>query len=128
MGFASRDFDMPLSVMSTLSLGMAVDFAIHFVSRFRQRRAEVNRGETPLVSLAWTAARPGKASSQRRAVRRGPSRSNDAAPLTLYVAVGAFIVSMMLISALLSPAVAPALVMLFRRWLLEEKANLEETQ
>ena len=43
-----------------------------------------------------------------------------AAPLTPYVAVGAFIVSMMLISALLTLLLLPALVMLFRRWLLDE--------
>ncbi len=34
---------MPISVLSTLSLGMAVDFAIHFVSRLRQRLKETGR-------------------------------------------------------------------------------------
>ena len=37
IGFMGKDFDMPISVLSTLSLGMAVDFAIHFISRFKQR-------------------------------------------------------------------------------------------
>ena len=43
-----------------------------------------------------------------------------AAPLTPYVAVGAFIVSMMLISALLTLLLLPALIMLGRRWLLDQ--------
>ena len=37
VGFIGKDFDMPISVLSSLSLGLAVDFAIHFVSRFQQR-------------------------------------------------------------------------------------------
>src|SRR4030067_3374120 len=40
IGFIGKDFDMPISVLSTLALGMAVDFAIHFVKRFKQRLAE----------------------------------------------------------------------------------------
>src|SRR3970282_431794 len=40
IGFMGKDFDMPISVLSCLSLGMAVDFAIHFISRFRRRMEE----------------------------------------------------------------------------------------
>src|SRR3989338_7786739 len=29
VGWVGKDFDMPVAVLSTLSLGMAVDFAIH---------------------------------------------------------------------------------------------------
>ncbi|MDP1654319.1 MAG: MMPL family transporter, partial [Rhodocyclaceae bacterium] len=141
VGFIGKDFDMPLSVMSTLSLGMAVDFAIHFVSRFRQRRAEVAGfgGTTPKVgaggtapsrpaanmetaeeSLAWTAARPGKGIMRNAILFAAAFSVMMAAPLTPYVAVGAFIVAMMLISALLTLVLLPALVMLARRWLLDE--------
>ncbi|MEK7876646.1 MAG: hypothetical protein AAB325_10700, partial [Pseudomonadota bacterium] len=42
------------------------------------------------------------------------------APLTPYIAVGAFIVSMMLLSALLTILYLPALIMLGRKWLLDE--------
>ena len=46
------------------------------------------------------------------------------APLTPYIAVGAFIVAMMLLSALLTILYLPALIMLGRRWLLvEEKGD-----
>jgi predicted RND superfamily exporter protein len=120
VGFAGKDFDMPLSVMSTLSLGMAVDFAIHFVSRFRQRRAEAGVAETPAESLAWTAARPGKGIMRNALLFAAAFSVMMAAPLTPYVAVGAFIVSMMLISALLTLWLLPALIMLARRFLIEE--------
>jgi len=57
IGFVRKDFDMPISVLSTLSLGMAIDFAIHFVSRFNQRLKETSNIEDALL---WTVARPGK--------------------------------------------------------------------
>jgi len=117
VGFAGKDFDMPLSVMSTLSLGMAVDFAIHFVSRFRQRRVDAGGSETVEQSLAWTAARPGKGIMRNALLFAAAFSVMMAAPLTPYVAVGAFIVSMMLLSALLTLVLLPALVMLGQRWL-----------
>ncbi len=119
IGFAGKDFDMPLSVMSTLSLGMAVDFAIHFVSRLRQRLAET--GDADLAgALAWTAARPGKGIMRNAVLFAAAFSVMMFAPLTPYVAVGAFIVAMMLISALLTMLLIPALVMLGRRWLFVE--------
>ncbi|MCX7148253.1 MAG: MMPL family transporter [Rhodocyclales bacterium] len=120
VGFVGKDFDMPLSVMSTLSLGMAVDFAIHFVSRFRQHRAEVGAGETATESLVWTAARPGKGIMRNAVLFAAAFSVMMAAPLTPYVVVGAFIVSMMLISALLTLLLLPALIMLGQRWLIDQ--------
>ena len=116
VGFVGKDFDMPLSVMSTLSLGMAVDFAIHFVSRLRQRLAEVGGADLP-GALAWTAARPGKGIMRNAVLFAAAFSVMMFAPLTPYVVVGAFIVSMMLLSALLTLLLIPALVMLGRRWL-----------
>ena len=120
VGFVGKDFDMPLSVMSTLSLGMAVDFAIHFVSRLRQRLTET--GTTDLVqALAWTAARPGKGIMRNAVLFAAAFSVMMAAPLTPYVAVGAFIVTMMLLSALLTMLLIPAMVMMGRRWLFDGK-------
>lgn len=119
VGFVGKDFDMPLSVMSTLSLGMAVDFAIHFVSRLRQRLAET--GDADLAgALAWTAARPGKGIMRNAVLFAAAFSVMMFAPLTPYVVVGAFIVAMMLLSALLTLLLIPALVMLSRRWLFVE--------
>ncbi|MGH8536352.1 MAG: hypothetical protein ACREXM_07755 [Gammaproteobacteria bacterium] len=42
VAFVGKDFDVPIWVLSTLSLGMAVDFAIHYISRFRDKFAEIN--------------------------------------------------------------------------------------
>ncbi|MBQ74781.1 MAG: RND transporter [Gammaproteobacteria bacterium] len=34
-GFAGKDYDMPIAVVSSLALGLSIDFAIHFVQRYR---------------------------------------------------------------------------------------------
>ena len=120
VGFVGKDFDMPLSVLSTLSLGMAVDFAIHFISRLRQRLAET--GGDVKEALLWTAARPGKGILRNALLFAAAFSVMLFAPLTPYIAVGAFIVAMMMLSALLTILYLPALIMLGRKWLLAEPA------
>jgi hypothetical protein len=112
VGFIGKDFDMPISVLSTLSLGMAVDFAIHFVSRFRKRREEAADAESLSESLLWTAARPGKGIMRNALLFASAFSVMLFAPLTPYVTVGAFIVSMMLLSSILTIIFLPALITL----------------
>jgi len=100
------------------AIGMAVDFPIHFISRFRQRLAET-RGEVR-EALLWTATRPGKGILRNAVLFAAAFSVMLFAPLTPYVAVGAFIVSMMLLSALLTILGLPALVMLGRGWLIDQ--------
>ena len=136
VGFMGKDFDMPISVLSCLSLGMAVDFAIHFISRFRRRLEEQESevrskkqeenlvsGIVPLDSglltdsLLWTAARPGKGIIRNAVLFATAFSAMILAPLTPYVTVGLFIASMMFISAVMSIIYLPALIMLFKSWL-----------
>src|SRR3990167_5235056 len=137
IGFMGKDFDMPISVLSCLSLGMAVDFAIHFISRFRRRLEEkssesgvwssekkdmkqILRTPSPELltdSLLWTAARPGKGIMRNAVLFASAFSVMLFAPLTPYITVGAFIVSMMLLSAVMTMLYLPALIMLTKGWL-----------
>ena len=121
IGFIGKDFDMPISVLSCLSLGMAVDFAIHFISRFRQRLAETRSGESVPASssslteaLLWTASRPGKGILRNAVLFASAFSVMLLAPLTPYITVGAFIVGMMTLSALMTIIYLPALITLFK--------------
>jgi len=120
LGFIGKDFDMPISVLSCLSLGMAVDFAIHFVSRFRQRLIETAGKESIKDALHWTAARPGKGIVRNAVLFAASFAVMLFAPLTPYITVGAFIVSMMLLSAIMTIIYLPALIMLTQGWLFKE--------
>ena len=118
IGFSGKDFDMPISVLSCLSLGMAVDFSIHFISRLRQRITETAAtGESLADNLRWTAARPGKGIMRNAILFAAAFSVMMFAPLTPYITVGAFIVSMMLVSALVTLLYLPALILLLQGWL-----------
>jgi predicted RND superfamily exporter protein len=136
IGFSGKRFDMPISVLSCLSLGMAVDFAIHFLNRFRQRLTEQSlalgvqsseAGEaknlvtrhSSLVTdaLLWTAARPGKGIMRNAVLFASAFSVMMLAPLTPYITVGAFIVSMMMLSAIMTIIYLPALITLMQGWL-----------
>jgi hypothetical protein len=141
IGYIGKDFDMPISVMSCLSLGMAVDFAIHFVSRFRQRLAETQgsgvrdqgsgeakelktqNSELITDALLWTAARPGKGIMRNAILFAAAFAVMLFAPLTPYVTVGAFIVSMMMLSALMTILYLPALITLTQGWLFKAEVR-----
>ena len=114
VGFAGKDFDMPMSVLSTLSLGLAVDFAIHFVSRFQQRYREIRDLEAALV---WTAGRPGLGILKNAVLFASGFAVMLLAALTPYITVGAFMIAIMLFSALATVVYLPALIALFPRWL-----------
>ncbi|MBI5469527.1 MAG: MMPL family transporter, partial [Deltaproteobacteria bacterium] len=118
VGFMGKDFDMPIAVLSCLSLGMAVDFSIHFISRLRQRLSDFGQKapspESLVDALLWTAARPGKGIMRNAVLFASAFSVMLFAPLTPYITVGAFIVSMMLLSAILTMIYLPALIVLLR--------------
>jgi predicted RND superfamily exporter protein len=114
VGFAGKDFDMPISVLSTLSLGLAIDFAIHFVSRFQQRYRET--GDLT-GSLVWTAARPGRGIVRNAVLFASGFGVMLFAALTPYITVGAFMIAIMVLSAFATVVLLPALIALFPRWL-----------
>ena len=114
VGLVGKDFDMPVAVLSTLSLGMAIDFAIHFVGRFQQRyRQQPNLRE----ALVWTVARPGKGILFNAVLFASGFAVMIFADLTPYVTVGVFMAAIMLLSALMSVVYLPGLIQAFD-WLL----------
>jgi len=120
IGFIGKDFDMPISVLSTLTLGLATDFAVHFIGRFRQRRAELG-GNPPLDEvLLWTVARPGKGIVRNAILFALGFSVMMFAALTPYITVGLFMAAIMLLCGLTTLLYLPALVKLWERWLLPE--------
>jgi predicted RND superfamily exporter protein len=117
LGFAGKDFDMPVSVLSTLSLGMAVDFAIHFIKRFKQRYSEDKNLEQALV---WVVERPGRGILRNALLFSLAFSVMIFASLTPYITVGVFIAALMMISAVLTLIYLPALIVIFRKYLIND--------
>jgi predicted RND superfamily exporter protein len=110
VGLLGKDFDMPVAVLSTLSLGMGIDFAIHFVGRFQQRyRAEPGLRD----ALVWTVARPGKGIFLNAVLFALGFAVMIFADLTPYITVGILMASIMLLSGLMSILYLPGLIHIF---------------
>jgi len=125
VGFIGKDFDMPISVLSTLSLGLATDFAIHFVGRFRQRwREQLSTGVNPELeeALVWTVARPGKGIVRNAVLFALGFSAMVLAALTPYITVGLFMAAIMLLSSLTTLIYLPAMVDLCQGWLLKNES------
>lgn len=110
IGFIGKDLDMPIAVLSTLSLGLAVDFSIHFVRRYRQRLETDSDLEKALI---WTVARPGKGIIRNAILFSAAFSVMVFAALTPYITVGVFIMSIMMVSAILTIVYLPALIRMF---------------
>jgi len=123
VGLIGKDFDMPVAVLSTLSLGMAIDFAIHFVGRFQQRYREYPQLREALI---WTVSRPGKGIFLNAVLFALGFAVMVFADLTPYITVGVFMAAIMLLSALMSVVYLPGLIHLFRRWLLRTGPSSEK--
>jgi len=111
VGLVGKDFDMPVAVLSTLSLGMAIDFAIHFVARFRKRYREHSDLQDALI---WTVARPGKGIFLNAILFALGFSVMIFADLTPYITVGVFMAAIMLLSSVTSVIYLPGLIQLFR--------------
>lgn len=120
VGLIGKDFDMPISVLSTLSLGLAVDFAIHFVSRFQQRYKETRELQE---ALRWTVARPGRGILRNAVLFASGFSVMVLAKLTPYITVGVFMIAIMLLSAAATILLLPAIVSLVPAWLLPKEVS-----
>ncbi|MHB8792831.1 MAG: efflux RND transporter permease subunit [Thermoleophilia bacterium] len=110
IGFLGKDFDMPIAVLSTLSLGLAVDFAIHFVRRYRQR---LETDPDIEQALLWTIVRPGKGIIRNAILFSATFSVMIFAALTPYITVGFFIMSIVMVSAVLTLVYLPAVIRTF---------------
>ena len=115
--FIGKEIDMPIAVCSSLALGIGVDFAIHFIFRFRERF----RQERDLQkSLQWTFGEPAVGILRNALILCLGFAVMLAAPLGPYVTVGAFTAIDMLVGALATLLLLPALIVLLQRVILKK--------
>ncbi|MFB6286771.1 MAG: RND family transporter [Candidatus Bipolaricaulia bacterium] len=126
------EFTMPIEVISALTLGMAVDFAIHFVQRFRERYDQTQELND---SILWTLGGSGVAILRNAVILFVGFLVLLFAPLTPYIYVGVFIAIIMALSSMATLFLLPAIIRTFAPALLgdfeEENQStqpLEEVQ
>lgn len=109
IGFIGKDYDMPIAVLSALTLGLSVDFAIHFLERCRAiYRRTGNWSET--VNEVYQG--PARAISRNAVVVAVGFTPLLFAPLVPYITVGFFLALIMSISAIVTVILLPSVIQL----------------
>ncbi len=117
IGWVGKDYDMPIAVLSALSLGLSVDFAIHFIQRLRslnERTGSFNESARLLFE------EPARAISRNALVIALGFTPLFLAPLMPYVTVGAFMASIMAFSSVATLILLPAAATVSRSSLAKE--------
>jgi len=107
IGFIGKDYDMPIAVCSSLALGLSIDFAIHFVQRFRRKYEESGDIE---ATNSFIFREPARAISRNAFLIIFGFIPLVLATLGPYVTVGAFFAMLMGFSLLITLLLLPALM------------------
>ena len=112
IGLVGKDYDMPVAVLSALTLGMAVDFAIHFLERARAGVAETGSWQK---SVGLMFGEPARAISRNVLVIAIGFLPLLAATLIPYKTVGIFLCAIMALSGAVTLLVLPAALKLLEK-------------
>ena len=104
IGITGKSYDMPVAVLSSLSLGLAIDYAIHFLARSRELRKN---------HMSWRETIPQMFGEPARAITRNAIILGAgflpllAAPLVPYQTVGIFIATIVGLAGIASLLILP---------------------
>jgi predicted RND superfamily exporter protein len=112
IGLVGKDYDMPVAVLSALTLGMAVDFAIHFLQRARVSFSQTGSWQ---MSASVMFGEPARAISRNVLVIAIGFLPLLAAPLVPYKTVGLFLCAIMALSGVVTLMVLPAIITTLER-------------
>ena len=114
IGLIGKDYDMPVAVLSALTLGMAVDFAIHFLERARMSYSTTCSWKK---SAAEMFGEPARAITRNVLVIAIGFLPLLAAPLVPYKTVGIFLCAIMALSGAVTLLALPAIIKLAEKLL-----------
>ncbi len=107
IGLVGKDYDMPVAVLSSLTIGLAVDFAIHFL--VRARRLQEKYGSWP-DALSHVFSEPARAILRNVLVIAVGFTPLLAAPLVPYQTVGLLMASILFLSGAVTLLILPSLI------------------
>jgi predicted RND superfamily exporter protein len=118
IGWIGKDYDMPIAVLSSLTLGLSVDFAIHFIER---TRALLRGSGSFAVASEQIFEEPARAIARNAIVIAIGFTPLLFAPLVPYITVGAFMAAIMTLSGLSTLVLLPALMSWAGPWLFNDR-------
>lgn len=112
IGYVGKDYDMPVAVLSSLTLGLAVDFAIHFLARSKSIYEKTGSWEK---SVKEVFGEPANAISRNIIIIAVGFLPLLAAPLVPYQTVGIFLASILGVAGIATLTILPALLRIFEK-------------
>jgi predicted RND superfamily exporter protein len=113
-GFFKGNLDTPLALLSAISIGLAVDYAIHFIVRARELRKKYNSWEETVPAVF---GEPARAISRNVIVVGVGFLPLLIAPLVPYQMVGILLSSILIVAGVATLLMLPALIRLAEKWL-----------
>ncbi len=120
IGLVGKDYDMPVAILSALTLGMAVDFAIHFLERARASYAQTGSWQK---SVGVMFGEPARAISRNVLVIAIGFLPLLAAPLMPYKTVGIFLCAIMALSGVITLMALPSMIRIAEKVLFKAKPS-----
>ncbi len=109
LGLIGKDYDMPVAVLSALTLGLSIDFAIHFIQRSFYIFEEKKAWHLTAIEMFGS---PAKAIFRNAVVIAVGFLPLLFAPLVPYRTVGFFMFAIMACSAVITLLLLPAIITL----------------
>ncbi|MDQ6961066.1 MAG: MMPL family transporter [Mariprofundaceae bacterium] len=110
IGIIGKNYDMPVAVLSALALGLSIDFAIHFIARYRETRQRHANMDAAMQEMF---GEPARALAKNALIVSIGFTPLLFAPLIPYVTVGVLLATIMALSWLTTILLLPALIRLF---------------
>ncbi len=117
IGWIGKDYDMPIAVLSSLTLGLSIDFAIHFLERTREMLRTSGSFEK---ASEYMFEEPARAIARNAIVIAIGFTPLFFAPLVPYITVGAFMAAIMALSGVTTLILLPAMMSFAGPWLFPE--------
>jgi predicted RND superfamily exporter protein len=117
IGYIGKPYDMPVAVLSSLTLGLSVDFAIHYIQRLRMIHARTGNFKESFQEIFQGTGRAISRNVLVIAIGFVPMLFSTLVP---YITVGSFFLAIMLVSGLVTMLLLPAITRTFHRRLLPD--------
>ena len=125
IGLIGKDYDMPIAVLSSLSLGLAIDYAIHFNARTREAFARLGDWGATVRAVF---GEPARAITRNVVVIGAGFLPLLLAPLVPYQTVGVFISAILVLAGVSTLFALPAAITVLQGTFFPQKpaATLKE--
>ncbi len=127
IGYIGKSYDMPVAVLSSLTLGLSIDFAIHFIKRTKYIHERTGDFKQTYPEIFESLGRAIGRNVLVIAIGFIPMFISSLVP---YITVGSFFFAIMLVSGAVTMLLLPSLFIIFHKRLLPApvtvKNNFEE--